>query len=136
MPQPEGKERPIQQSVRVDCSIEGAFRLFTERFADWWPLALYSMNEDDAETCAIEPWTGGRALERSWSGEEHEWGSVTRWDPPNGLSFTWDPSGAGDSRQIVEVNFCVDARGTQVTLVHSGWAAPGVAICTVLPAAA
>jgi uncharacterized protein YndB with AHSA1/START domain len=135
MPQPEGKKRPIQQSVRVDCSIEDAFRLFTERFTDWWPLALYSMNEDDAETCAIEPWTGGRVFERSWSGEEHDWGSVTRWDPPNGLSFTWDPSGAGDSRQTVEVNFRVDARGTQVTLVHTGWAAPRIAVCTMAMAA-
>ena len=135
MPQPEGKERPIQQSVRVDCSIEDAFRLFTERFAEWWPLALYSMNEDDAETCAIEPWIGGRVFERSWSGEERDWGAVIRWDPPNGLSFTWEPGRARDSRQTVDVDFRVDARGTQVTLVHTGWAAPGVAVCTMAVAA-
>jgi uncharacterized protein YndB with AHSA1/START domain len=134
MPQAGGKERPIQQSVRVDCSIEDAFRLFTERFAEWWPLTLYSIAEDDAETCAIEPWIGGRVFERSWSGEERDWGAVIRWDPPNGLSFTWEPGRAGGSRQTVDVNFRVDARGTQVTLVHSGWTA-GVAVCTVAVAA-
>ena len=128
MSQPNGKEKPIQQSVRVDCPIDDAFRLFTERFADWWPLALYSSGGEDAETCAMEPWLEGRVFERNWSGEERDWGAVVRWDPPNGLSFIWDPSGAGDGRQRVDVDFKVDARGTQVTLIHTGWEAPGVAV--------
>jgi hypothetical protein len=76
MSKPKGQHEPIRQSVHVDCPVEDAFRLFTEGFADWWPLALYSITGDEAETCVIEPWAGGRVLERNRSGEEHEWGSV------------------------------------------------------------
>jgi len=129
MPEKAEKERAIRQSVRVDCPIEDAFRLFTDAFAEWWPLALYSITGDEAETCAIEPWVGGRVFERGRSGEECDWGLVTRWDPPKRLSFAWDPGGTGDGSQTVDVEFDVDADGTQVTLTHEGWEAPGVAVC-------
>ena len=46
------KHEPIRQSVRVDCPIEEAFRLFTEGFAEWWPLASYSIAGEEAESCA------------------------------------------------------------------------------------
>jgi hypothetical protein len=107
--------------VRVDCPIEQAFRLFTESFAQWWPLASYSISGEEAETCALEPWVGGRVWERTRSGEEREWGST----------FTWHPGGPEDRRQIVDVDFQVEADGTRVTLIHTGWDAPGVATCTV-----
>jgi uncharacterized protein YndB with AHSA1/START domain len=127
----EKQQPPIRQSVRVDCPIDDTFRLFTEAFAEWWPLGQYSVTGEDAETCVIEPWIGGRVFERSRSGKEHDWGSVIAWDPPKRLSFAWDPSGATDSgSQIVDVEFEADADGTQVTLIHTGWEAPGVAVCT------
>jgi uncharacterized protein YndB with AHSA1/START domain len=125
------KHEPIRQSVRVDCPIEQAFRLFTESFAQWWPLASYSISGEEAETCALEPWVGGRVWERTRSGEEREWGSVLAWDPPEHLTFTWHPGGPEDRRQIVDVDFQVEADGTRVTLIHTGWDAPGVATCTV-----
>jgi len=50
------------------------------------------------------------------------WGTVTGWDPPVSVSFTWHPgqprSWAGD----VEVRFIPDGPGrTLVELTHSGW---------------
>jgi uncharacterized protein YndB with AHSA1/START domain len=121
MAQAEGKQAPIRQSVHVDCPIEDAFRLFTEGFAEWWPLASYSITGDAAEHCAIEPWIGGRLFERTRSGEEREWGSVTAWDPPRQLEFTWNPGGGRDDSQTVELEFRVEADGTRVTLTHNGW---------------
>jgi uncharacterized protein YndB with AHSA1/START domain len=128
MEKAEGKHEAIRQSVRVDCPIEDAFRLFTEGFAEWWPLASYSMTGDAAENCAIEPWVGGRLFERTRSGEEREWGSVIRWDPPQHLEFTWHP---GDRSQTVDVEFQVEADGTRVTLIHTGWDAAGVPACAL-----
>lgn len=131
MPRAKRKQEPIRQSVRVDCPIDDAFRLFTEAFADWWPLHLYSATEDNAETCVIEPWSGGRVFERTRTGEEVDWGTVTSCNPPRHLRFTWDPTGIGDDSQTVDVDFTADADGTQVTLTHTGWEAPGVAVCAI-----
>ena len=124
MEQAEGKHEPIRQSVHVDCPIEDAFRLFTERFAEWWPLASYSTAGEEAESCAIEPWEGGRIFERTRSGKERDWGTITTWQPPERVQFTWH-----NRDETVEVEFSVEADGTRVTLTHSGWHLAGVAAC-------
>ena len=126
MAEVERKHAPIRKSVRVNCAIEDAFELFTEGFAEWWPLAFYSITGEEAETCAIEPWVGGRVFERTRSGEEREWGSVLAWDPPTHVEFTWHPGARADDRQTVDVDFRVEADGTRVTLIHSGWHLAGV----------
>ena len=127
---------PIRQSVHVDCPIEDAFRLFTERFDDWWPLASFSVSGDEAESCEIEPWVGGKVLERGRSGEQHEWGSVTVWDPPERDEFTWrlftderEPGVERGNAESVTVDFRVEADGTRITLTHRGWHWAGVATC-------
>ena len=125
------KNQPIQQSVHVDCPIEDAFRFFTERFVDWWPLDSYSVTGGEAETCEIEPCVGGRVFERTRSGEERDWGSVLVWDPPRRVEFTWNPASPGDGSQTVEVEFLVEADGTRVTLTHRGWQSSGVETCAV-----
>ena len=107
MPKAKEELAPIRQSVLVDCPIEDAFRLFAEGFGEWWPLA------SDA---GIEPWVGGRVFERSPAGEEKELGEITAWEPPARIEFTW-----GDRGQRVDVEFCVVADGTRVTLIHTGW---------------
>ena len=124
------KQEPIRQSVHVACPIEEAFRLFTEGFGEWWPLASYSIG-DEAESCAIEPWVGGRVFERNRSGEEREWGSVIASDPPGHLEFAWHPGASDDRSQTVEVEFLVEADGTRVTIIHNGWNAPNVAACAL-----
>ena len=122
----EEKQAPIRQTVRVDCPIEEAFRLFTEGFENWWPLSRYSADEEDPGACALEPWDGGRIFERAQSGEEREWGEITVWDPPDRVEFTWHPGGARDRDQTVEVEFRPEADGTRVTLTHRGWQLAGV----------
>lgn len=124
----EQKPEPIQQSVLVDCPIEDTFRLFTERFSEWWPLASHSITGDDADSCEIEPWVGGRLFERTRSGEELEWGSISVWAPPAHIQFTWHPDRA-DRSATVDVEFSVEADGTRVTVIHSGWEASGVPNC-------
>ena len=80
--------------------------------------------------------SGGNVLERTRSGEEHEWGSVTVWDPPERLEFTWrlftderEPGGERGNDESVTVDFRVEADGTRVTLTHRGWHWAGVATC-------
>lgn len=121
------KHEPVQQSVHVDCPIEDAFRLFTEAFGEWWPFS---------QDCRMEPWLGGRLFERTSSGQELEWGSVTSWDPPHRVEFNWHPAAPRDDEQRVEVEFRVEADGTRVTVTHRGWDRAGTQVCMSQNAAA
>jgi uncharacterized protein YndB with AHSA1/START domain len=120
---------PIRQSVHIDCPPEDAFRLFTEGFAEWWPLRSPCFTRDDSEYCAIEPWVGGRIYEHTRSGEEHDWGTVTVWNPPDRIEFNWHPGEREDHDQTVTVDFQVEADGTRVTLTHQNWHGSGVGTC-------
>ena len=119
----EEKERPapIRQSVRVDCPIDEAFELFTERMTEWWPLESHSTAGQEAEECAFEPRVGGRVFERTQAGEEREWGRILVWEPPRRIEFTWHPGSRDEDGQTVELEFCTEANGTRVTLTHRGW---------------
>ena len=35
--------------------------------------------------------TDGQIVERSADGETAVWGTVTQWEPPVGVAFTWHP---------------------------------------------
>jgi len=115
---------PIVQSVHVDCPIEDAFDLFTDRFGEWWPLAEHSVSGEDAAGGEIEPWSGGRVFERTRSGQERYWGTVVEWDPPSRLEFTW-------ARGRVAVEFSVEADGTRVTVTHTGWESAATPSCVM-----
>ncbi|MBV8731336.1 MAG: SRPBCC domain-containing protein [Acidobacteriia bacterium] len=120
---------PVRQSVHVDCPREDAFRLFTEALSEWWPRELGPRGGGDYDEVVIEPWEGGRVFERTRSGKEQDWGSVTVWEPPRRLEFTWHPDAPRDDRQTVTVDFRTEADGTRVTLTHHGWHLAGVATC-------
>lgn len=123
------KSKPIVHTIWVDCPVAETFRWFTEGFAEWWPLQAHSVNQEEAEHCALEPWPGGRIFERSPNGTEEEWGTITAWEPPTRLEFAWHPGRLEDHGETVRVEFQVEADGTRVTLVHSGWHRMGEALC-------
>jgi hypothetical protein len=69
----------------------------------------------------VEPRRGGRIFERDAEGTEHEWGSVTRWDPPNGLSYSWHLGREREHATEVEIRFLPETEGTRVEIEHRGW---------------
>jgi uncharacterized protein YndB with AHSA1/START domain len=111
----------IRKSVTVDVSIETAFGVFTEQVASWWPLATKSVGQEESETLVIEPREGGRVYERVRGGEEHEWGEIFVWDPPQRLAFTWHPGRAPETAQELEIRFTASGEKTLVELEHRGW---------------
>jgi hypothetical protein len=58
---PEQKENiaPVRRSVVVDCPIEDAFEIFTQRLDEWWPV----------------------------SSDPKDWGEIVEWDPPQRVSW-------------------------------------------------
>jgi uncharacterized protein YndB with AHSA1/START domain len=116
---------PLCKSVTVSCSVEHAFEVFTGRIGSWWPLAQYSVGQDRARDCAIEPKVGGEVYEVRDDGERAPWGRVLAWEPPRRFAMTWHPGREADTAQEVEVRFEDTAEGTRVQLEHRGWAVLG-----------
>ena len=108
---------PIRREILVDANPQTAFEVFTGRIAQWWPLAEHSVYGAGA-TVAFD---GGQIVERSPDGAIALWGTVTRWEPPGVLAFSWHPGHSPERAGHVEVTFAAAAGQTLVTLEHTGW---------------
>jgi hypothetical protein len=115
------KIEPVEKQIKVSLNQEAAFRLFTEGFNKWWPLATHSVGEEKAETCVFEGHAGGRIDDTMKDGSQSEWGKVLAWEPFEKVAFTWYPGRTPDTAQEVTVTFREISGGTQVELVHTGW---------------
>jgi uncharacterized protein YndB with AHSA1/START domain len=111
----------LRKSIVVQRPVDDAFRVFTEGMGDWWPFGGHSIFDDQGETVVFEPRVGGRVYERSTSGEEAVWGTLTAWEPPRRLAMTWHPGREEETAQDLEVRFSTEGNGTRVDLVHTGW---------------
>lgn len=112
---------PILKVVNVKATPDRAFRRFTSELASWWPLRSHSVGGEDAETVVMEGRVGGRIVERIRGGREAVWGTVTAWEPPRRVAFTWHPGDEPERAQDVEVRFTVVGDGTRVELEHRGF---------------
>jgi uncharacterized protein YndB with AHSA1/START domain len=115
---------PLRKSVVVDASPEHAFRVFTERTGEWWPVKTHSVHGELAETAGFEPRLGGAVFE-VWRDGRENWGEVTVWEPPHRLVFTWHPGLRPEETTEVEVRFTPQEGSTLVELEHRGWEARG-----------
>jgi hypothetical protein len=70
----------------------------------------------------LEPGIGGRIYERTRSGEVHEWGEVTVWEPPARLGYLWHLRRERNHATEVEIRFVALAEAaTRVEIEHRGW---------------
>lgn len=118
--------QPITRAVTVQCSVEHAFRVFTEQMGGWWPLETHSIAVDQgleqrAESLRVETREGGRIEEVLQDGSPRGWGGIDVWEPPNRVVFSWKPNDRPTPPTEVEVRFTGEGRGTRVDLEHRGW---------------
>jgi hypothetical protein len=112
---------PVTKSIKVERSLEEAFRLFTEGIHTWWPLGTHSVGEDKAKTCVLEGKAGGRLYEVQKDGSQADWGEILVWEPPQRFITTWHPGRENATAQEVEVIFTAEGTGTRVELIHRNW---------------
>ena len=84
---PAAMTAPLLISFDVDCSADHAFTVWTSKIGTWWP-SDHTVS-GDPEEIVLEGYPGGRIYERTSTGERHEWGEVTTWEPPRRLSYRW-----------------------------------------------
>jgi hypothetical protein len=112
---------PLVKSATVPQDPAGAFRIFTERIAEWWPLETHSVGAADAVGLTFGRAVGERIIETIRGGETSSWGVITAWEPPDRVAFSWHPGTPPDEATAVEVTFVAGSDGTRVTLTHTGW---------------
>src|SRR5919109_1461605 len=122
--QPTERIAPVRKRVVVDAPVEHAFRVFTEQIGEWWPGKTHSVHKEEAQIAGLEPRLGGAVYEL-WPGGREEWGTITVWEPPRRLVYTWHPSHGLDESTEVEIRFSAQDGSTLVELEHRGWEARG-----------
>ena len=112
---------PVRCSVRVRTPPVDAFRIFTDGIDSWWPLATHSICGQRSRQCVFETRAGGTIHEIADDGTVHLWGTVTAWQPPERVVFSWHPGRDASTSQEVELRFVADGTGTRVELEHRRW---------------
>lgn len=115
---------PIERSLTVDADPERAFRFFTEKIGDWWPLEDYSVfsmtGRGRPDSIHFEPGVGGRVYERLGD-EEATWGEVKVWEPPHRVVMSWNTNADWPEDTEVELTFSEERSGTRVHVRHTGF---------------
>jgi uncharacterized protein YndB with AHSA1/START domain len=116
---------PVRKSLRVECTPERAFEVFTAEVGTWWPTRTHSIHKEGVTGVVLEQREGGEMYELAEGGEREHWGRVTAWEPPRRLVLAWhvNPERAGPTE--IEVTFTPEDDGTRVVLEHRNWEAAG-----------
>lgn len=120
-------------AVRVSALLKvpqaEAFRIFTEEIDRWWRRGLqYRVQGPGRGLLHLEPFVGGRLFEQFDAGDGTPpvvvvSGTVREWQPPRRLVFEWRAVNfAPGEATEVELTFEPCRSGTQVTLLHRGFA--------------
>lgn len=114
----------VRSSITIARPLESTFAAFTSEINRWWPLSQMSFGGNRAKEIYLEGKAGGRLYERFTDGEEFAIGTVSLFDAPNRVTFTWQqPNWSGPT--VVDVTFTAVSEGTLVVLEHSGWETAG-----------
>lgn len=112
---------PLRITFSVRCRPEQSFELWTTHTSTWWPTT-HTVSAQPGVEIIIEPGVGGRIYERTPHGDEHDWGQITRWEPPHRMAYRWHLRQDRADATEVEISFAADERdGTVVSIEHRGW---------------
>jgi uncharacterized protein YndB with AHSA1/START domain len=113
---------PVRKSVTVPAAPQRAFELFTAHMHEWWPLATHSVGGEQSVRVTFGDGAGAAIVETMADGATCVWGTITHWEPPHRVAFTWHAGTAETEATRVDVTFTESGAGrTEVRLVHSGW---------------
>ncbi|MEV6281827.1 SRPBCC domain-containing protein [Kribbella sp. NPDC051770] len=112
---------PLVKTVVVATTPDRAFTLFTADLGKWWPLATHSVRGEAATDVRLEGAVGGQIIEYDATGPVGSWGTVSDWDPPHTVAFTWHPGTDPKQAGHVTVHFRALGDETEVELTHTGW---------------
>jgi hypothetical protein len=112
---------PITEHYELLCDPEHAFDVYVNRIAEWW-TPHYTHHPETFNGITIEPYVGGRVVERHSTGENHEWGRVVEWIPARHVAYTSNlAQGDGDPSTITADFIPGPDGGTSFDFAQGGW---------------
>ena len=114
--------QPVVKRLWLAVPVGAAFGVFAEETARWWPLLTHSVFGEEAQTCLLEPYAGGRFFEVHADGQQKsEWGRVLAWEPPRRVALSFYAGHTAEERTDLEMTFEPEADGCRVVLTQGGW---------------
>lgn len=120
----------VKLQETVPLPPEQAFDAFVQQMDIWWPrqgVFPYSFAPETTRPLHIrcDGKLGGRYYETFADGSEYLIGSISVWNPPAELAYTWrDPAWEGSTG--IYLRFAQEREGTRVVYTQDGFAAAGV----------
>ena len=113
----------VYVALRVKASPQRAFEAFVGEIGAWWkPNGLFQTTPREPGVFAFEPGEGGRLTETLASGKVFQIGTITAWEPPTRLVFTYRQANFPlDLHTEVEVRFQAVEAETRVSVEHRGF---------------
>lgn len=112
---------PLVKKVTVPVAPARAFEAFTAEMSTWWPLRTHSIGADAARRIEFGGEVGAEITEYGDDGPIGNWGTISAWEPPDRVAFSWHPGDDPSRPTQVEVRFVPVAEGTEVVLTHTDW---------------
>ena len=114
--------QPVVKRLWLGVPVGTAFGVFAEETARWWPLLTHSVFGEEAQTCLLEPYEGGRFYEVHDDGlRQSEWGRVLAWEPPHRVALSFYAGHTAEEGTDLEVTFEPQAEGCRMALTQGGW---------------
>ncbi len=112
----------VSEKVNVAADRATVFNAYVNEMNSWWPWKgeyTYSFAPEGTspDSIILEGKVGGRFFERFADGTEHQIGTVTKWDPPNEIAYTWEVE-SWPAPSTITVRFVADGNTTTVVVEH------------------
>ena len=101
----------LTRTISLNCGIEHAFDVFTDKIDLWWPRG-HRKHRDGALRI-----TGDALIDRGPDGTEWTMADIVEIDPPSLLRLDWYPGSPG-APTAVEVRFTGNDRTTEIVVTH------------------
>jgi uncharacterized protein YndB with AHSA1/START domain len=102
------------------CTAERAFATYVKRIGEWWD-PRYTSSPTTLLSVVIEPRVGGRVYAKHSDAGDHDWGSVTVWEPGRRLVYTFTLAQDPRYPSEVMVEFAGVGSRSSIRLAHGGW---------------
>ncbi len=110
---------PLEYRTELSCPPPQAFEAYVD-LGSWWD-PLYTADAQTFSGVRVERRLGGTIVAEHADGSEHEWGTITLWQPGMLVAHSFVLAHDSGVPSQVMVRFAPSGTGSVLHLQHGGW---------------